>query len=119
MAAKAGLNRSILDVSPGRIRSMTKYKAVWAGGECVEVDARHTSQRCSECGKHPQDAEATEHLPHGRVTRNRFICPLCGYEAHADINAARNVLALGRHRWAASSTSAGGSLWRPPLKARP
>jgi putative transposase len=115
VAAKAGLNRAILDVSPGQIRAFTKYKAVWAGGVCVEVDARHTSQRCSDCGKHPQDDEATEHLPHGRITRDRFICRLCGYEAHADINAARNILALGRHRWAASSTTAGGSLWRPPL----
>jgi len=46
LAARAGLNRALLDVSPGQIRSLTKYKAVWAGGECVEVDARHTSQRC-------------------------------------------------------------------------
>lgn len=109
VAAKAGLNRSILDVSPGQIRSMTTYKAAWASGECVEVDARHTSQRCSECGGHPQDDETTEHLPHGRVTRDRFICPLCRYEAHADVNAARNILALGRHRWAASSETAGGA----------
>ncbi|WP_404295339.1 RNA-guided endonuclease InsQ/TnpB family protein (plasmid) [Microvirga sp. RSM25] len=109
VAAKAGLNRSILDVSPGQIRSFTKYKATWQGGECVEVIARHTSQRCSECGGHPRDDEATEHLPHGRITRDRFICPLCGYESHADINAARNILALGRHRWAASKTTAGGA----------
>ncbi|QRM35656.1 RNA-guided endonuclease TnpB family protein [Microvirga sp. VF16] len=109
VAAKAGLNRSILDVSPGQIRSMTKYKTAWSGGECVEVDARHTSQRCSECGQHPQDDASTEHLPHGRVTRDRFVCPLCGYEAHADINAARNILALGRHRWSASWTTAGGA----------
>ena len=85
------------------------YKAVWAGGVCVGVDARHTSQRCSECGQHPKDDETTEHLQHGRVTRDRFICPLCGYEAHADINAARNILSLGRHRWAASSKTAGGA----------
>jgi putative transposase len=109
VAAKAGLNRSILDVSPGQIRAMTKYKAVWAGGECVEVDARYTSQRCSECGGHPQDEGTTERLPHGRVTRDRFVCPLCGSEAHADINAARNILALGRHRWAASKMTAGGA----------
>lgn len=109
VAAKAGLNRSILDVSPGQIRSMTKYKAAWAGGECVEVDARHTSQRCSECGQHPQDDEMTEHVSHGRVTRDRFVCPLCEYEAHADINAARNIFALGRHRWAALKTTAGGA----------
>ncbi len=109
VAAKAGLNRAILDVSPGQIRSMTKYKAAWAGGECVEVDARHTSQRCSECGGHPRDDATTNHLPHGRVARDRFVCPLCGHEVHADINAARNILALGRARWAALRTTAGGA----------
>jgi len=109
VAAKAGLNRSILDVSLGQIRSMTTYKTAWAGGVCVEVDARHTSQRCSECDGHPQDSQITEHLQHGRVTRDRFVCPLCGYEAHADINAARTILALGCHRWAASTTTAGGA----------
>jgi putative transposase len=102
VAQKAGLNRSILDVSPGMIRRFTKYKAVWRGGECVEVPAGYTSQDCSECGRHPKDDESTKHLEHGRVSRDRFECPLCGYAAHADVNAARNVLALGRQHWAAS-----------------
>jgi len=102
VAQKAGLNRAILDVSPGQIRRMTKYKATWRGGMCVEVPAGYTSQYCSECGKHPKDDESTEHLEHGRVTRDRFECPLCGYTAHADVNAARNILALGRPHWAAS-----------------
>jgi putative transposase len=109
VAAKAGLNRAILDVSPGRIRSLTEYKSAWTGGACVEVEARHTSQRCSQCGRHPKDEGATKDLEHGRVTRDRFVCPLCGHEEHADINAARNILALGRHHWSAFTKTAGGA----------
>ena len=54
------------------------------------------------CRRHPKDDAATQHLPHGRIDRDHFICPLCGYAAHADINAARNILALGRQQWAAT-----------------
>ncbi|WP_048707730.1 RNA-guided endonuclease InsQ/TnpB family protein [Microvirga massiliensis] len=110
VAQKAGLNRAILDVSPGMIRRFTKYKAVWLGGECIEVPAGYTSQRCSECGKHPKDDASTKHLEHGRVSRDRFACPLCGYTAHADVNAARNILALGRQHWAAQDFADGRSV---------
>ena len=99
---KAGLNRAFLDVAPGAIRRFTKYKLGWAGGICVEVHAAYTSQTCSQCRRHPKDDAATQHLPHGRIDRDHFICPLCGYAAHADINAARNILALGRQQWAAT-----------------
>ena len=33
-------------------------------------------------------------MPHGRVSRSAFVCPLCGFACHADINAARNVQRL-------------------------
>ena len=96
VAQKAGLNRALLDVAPGLVWRSTTYKAAWAGGVCVAVDPRETSQRCSKCCKHPQDDEATKHLPHGRISRDEFVCPLCGFKCHADVNAARNIRALGR-----------------------
>jgi putative transposase len=108
---KAGLNRAILDVAPGLIKQLTMYKSVWRGGICTVVDPRYTSQTCSECKRHPKD-ETTEHLPHGRVSRDRFVCPLCGYMDHADINAAKNILALGQQHWLTQITAGG-----PPVAA--
>jgi hypothetical protein len=44
---------------------------------------RHTSQRCAECG----------HVAAGnRVTQAAFQCLACGHQAHADVNAAINLL---------------------------
>ena len=50
VAAKSGLNRSILEQTWGVIRQQLNYKAEWAGRELVVVDPRHTSQTCSACG---------------------------------------------------------------------
>jgi len=66
------------------------------GGRLVAVDPRYTSQTCSCCGRHPKDSPETAHLPHGRVSRDRFVCPLCSFACDADLNAARNILARGK-----------------------
>jgi putative transposase len=108
IAQKAGLNRSILDVAPGLIKRLTEYKVAWAGGVCVAVDPAYTSQYCSECARHPKGDAATAQLNHGRITRDDFLCPLCGFSAHADINAARNILALGRQQWMANDQNSVG-----------
>lgn len=76
---KAGLNRSLLEVSPYELRRQIEYKAAWSGAQTVAVPAFYTSQTCSQCGH-----TAAENRP----TRDRFYCVQCGYEAHADINAA-------------------------------
>lgn len=94
--AKAGLNRSILDIAPGTMRRMLEYKVKRHGGKLVAVDPRYTSQTCSRCGLHPHDHPDTAHLPHGRVSRDQFVCPLCGFACDADVNAARNILARGK-----------------------
>ncbi|MGH3234170.1 MAG: zinc ribbon domain-containing protein [Streptosporangiaceae bacterium] len=63
-----------------------RAKAESAGRVVVEVDPRHTSQRCSRCG----------HVATGnRVTQARFRCLVSGYEPHADVNAAENILRAG------------------------
>jgi putative transposase len=48
---KASLNREILDASPGMMISMLRYKAERAGGWFAVIDARNTSQDCSERGR--------------------------------------------------------------------
>jgi putative transposase len=84
--AKAGLNRSILDQGWYEFRRQLEYKQAWLGGLVVAVPPQHTSQRCSCCGYVD---------PASRRTQKRFMCTACGYEANADLNAARNILAAG------------------------
>ncbi len=86
-AAKAGLNRSIHDAGWAQLLAMIAYKAEDAGRQAIAVDARHTSQRCASCGHVAADS---------RVTQAQFCCVACGHVAHADVNAARNILRLGR-----------------------
>ena len=82
-AAKAGLNKSILDAGWGRFRSMLAYKAEEAGRHLIVVNPRHTSQRCAQCGHIDKDNR------HGTV----FRCLGCDHEDHADVNAAVNIRA--------------------------
>ena len=85
---KAGLNRSLLDVSFGQVRSLLTYKAPLHGSRLVVVDPRHTSQTCGLCG-------AVDSM--SRVTQSRFACVACGHADDADVNAAINILARGLH----------------------
>ena len=59
-----------------------EYKAVERGVRVEQVDPAKTSQRCLTCG----------HTDRGnRPTQDRFCCQQCGYENHADYNAAKNI----------------------------
>jgi putative transposase len=85
-AAKAGLNRSIQDAGWGIFLRVLSAKAESAGRQVIAVDPRHTSQRCAQCG----------HVAAGnRVTQAEFRCLACGHQAHADVNAAKNILRAG------------------------
>jgi len=90
-AAKAGLNRSIADAGWGQLLQFVAYKAEDAGREVIAVDPRHTSQRCSSCGHLDRE---------NRRTQAEFRCQACGHAAHADVNAAINILRAGRARQA-------------------
>jgi len=85
--AKSGLNKSILDQGWHEFRRQLDYKLFWRGGMLVEVNPRHTSQRCSCCGYTAKE---------NRTSQALFRCQVCGYEENADINAAKNVLTVGR-----------------------
>ena len=88
-AAKAGLNLSITDAAWGQFLSILRAKAEDAGRIWIEVDPRHTSDRCEACG----------HAARGnRVTQAVFTCRRCGHRAHADEHAARNILRAGLAR---------------------
>ena len=85
--AKSGLSRSISDAGWGRFISILCAKAEEAGRAWIEVDPRHTSDRCEKCG----DA-----VPENRVTQVEFRCAACGHgPIQADEHAARNLLGAG------------------------
>lgn len=87
VAQKAGLNRAILDVSPGETRLQFEYKMRRKGGAVIVVPPHRTSQRCSVCG----------HTEAGnRPGRDTFLCLSCGHAACADANASSNIYYLGR-----------------------
>jgi putative transposase len=84
--AKTGLSRSISDAGWGGFVSILRTKAEEAGRAWIEIDPRHTSDRCEACGH----AE-----PGNRVTQAEFRCQACGLVAQADEHAARNILRAG------------------------
>jgi putative transposase len=99
---KTGLNRSILDVGMGMLRSAIEYKLAEANGIFVEIPTVKVkpSQTCPNCGhQHKKDLSEREHL-----------CSKCGYQADRDVAAAQVMLswALGTSvlsRGETSSTS--------------
>jgi putative transposase len=102
--AKAGLNRRILDNAPAERRRQLAYKAPRFGSELRLVPPVGTSQRCSACGVRDPESRPG----YGRV----FACIACGYQAHADRNAGRNIEAVAAG-WAVDSTRS------HPMVARP
>ncbi|WP_189236874.1 RNA-guided endonuclease InsQ/TnpB family protein, partial [Planomonospora parontospora] len=86
VAAKSGLNRSILDAGWGVFLTVLAYKAESAGRELIAVNPADTSRTCSRCGHVAKE---------NRLTQAAFACTACGHEAHADVNAAVNILRAG------------------------
>jgi putative transposase len=84
--AKAGLNKAILDQGWFEFRRQLGYKLAWRGGRLVAVPPQNTSRTCPCCGHVSAD---------NRRTQARFTCVECGYENHADVVGAINILARG------------------------
>ena len=94
-AAKARLNRRILDAAPGLFLRTLAYKLAAKGRELVRVNPAYTSQDCSHCG--------------GRTDcgfLETYTCAACGLVMDRDVNAAKNILARAL---SASGVSAGWS----------
>lgn len=94
VAQKAGLNRSILDKGWYRFESLLSYKLQERGGTLVKVSPAFTSQTCAECGYISKE---------NRESQAVFECQSCGHTAHADLNAARNILRAGTRPQSAPS----------------
>jgi putative transposase len=80
---KAELNRSILNQGWFGFETILSYKLEERGGTLVRIDPAYTSQTCSACGH----VEARN-----RESQAVFRCVECGHQAHADHNAAINIL---------------------------
>ena len=95
-AAKTGLNKSINDAGWGVFLDVLRAKAESAGRVVVEVNPRHTSTACAQCG----------HVAAGsRTSQAEFRCLSCGHQAHADVNAAINILRAGLARQEAQNAA--------------
>ena len=79
------LAKSISDAAWNQLAQYIQYKAEEAGRECVLVDPRNTSKRCSRCGI------LVEKYLSVRVHK----CPVCNLVIDRDENSAINILALG------------------------
>ena len=105
--AKSGLNKSILDQGWGELCRQLEYKLTWLGGSLLKVNPRYTSQKCHDCG-HTEKAN--------RASQSVFQCQSCGHKAHADINAARNILAAGHAVLACGERALAYSMKQEPLE---
>ena len=86
-SAKSGLNRAILSKGWYRFEAALKSASRYSGTQVVTAPAAYTSQRCSACG----------HVdPKSRESQAVFRCTHGSRPAeHADVNAAKNILAAG------------------------
>lgn len=86
VAAKRGLNRSILRQGWGRFHHMLHYKASETGSRIGFVDPRYTSQTCPQC---------THCSKENRKSQASFHCVQCGFSENADLVASMNIFSLG------------------------
>jgi putative transposase len=85
--ARSHLAKSTHDAGWASFLNILSYKAEEAGARVVAVDPWNTTQACSSCGAMPEAKRTLSDRMH--------VCP-CGYVADRDVNAARNILSLGR-----------------------
>ncbi len=99
------LAKSISDAGWGRFVRMLCYKEEESGGRVVLVNPYGTSQRCSGCGEKVVKS----------LSDRVHECPYCGLVLDRDLNAARNILEIGRGPPDSKSVERLTSTW--PLEA--
>ena len=79
------LAKHIQDHAWGKLIQFTQSKAAKAGKVVELVDARYTSQKCSQCGI----------MVPKTLAERIHACPNCGLEMDRDLNASLNIRTLG------------------------
>lgn len=92
--AKTNMAKSVLDAGWGQLKTMLSYKCDHAGIVFKVVSEAYTTQTCSCCGA------ISDNSPKGRAGLGirEWTCSGCGVLHERDVNAARNILALGYER---------------------
>ncbi|MNN08256.1 putative transposase [compost metagenome] len=81
------LSKAIADASWGEFVRQLEYKGEWAGRSVVAIDQFFpSSKRCSGCGYT---------MPKMALNVRSWICPECGANHDRDVNAAKNIKAVG------------------------
>ncbi|WP_144572652.1 RNA-guided endonuclease InsQ/TnpB family protein, partial [Azomonas agilis] len=88
------LAKSVLDAGWGLLKTMLEYKCAGAGIVFKAVNEAYTTQTCSNCGALPDSR------PKGiaGLGIREWTCSACGVRHDRDINAAKNMLAVGHGR---------------------
>jgi len=81
------LAKAISDVGMGELARQIEYKAAWNGVEVIKANRWFPSSKtCSRCGCIKDDLTLADRV---------FVCGDCGFVIDRDLNAARNLAALG------------------------
>lgn len=93
---KTKMAKSTLDAGWSSLKTMLEYKCHQAGVVFLEVNEAYTTQTCSRCRLIPASS------PKGRagLGMRGWTCCHCGATHDRDVNAAKNILALGHERLA-------------------
>ncbi len=94
--SKTSMAKSVLDAGWGLLKTMLEYKSDHANVVYAEINEAYTTQTCSYCGA------ISANSPKGRagLRIREWTCVECSSTHDRDINAARNILALGHERLA-------------------
>ena len=92
---KTKMAKSVLDAGWGLLRTLLEYNCAHAGIIYQSINEAYTTQSCSCCGSRHSS-------PKGRTGLGirEWTCHECGTHHERDINAAKNILALGHERLA-------------------
>ena len=93
---KTKMAKSTLDAGWSSLKTMLEYKSHQAGIVFEEVNEAYTTQTCSCCG------HIGHNSPRGRAGLGirEWVCDACNTVHDRDVNAAKNILALGHERLA-------------------
>jgi IS605 OrfB family transposase len=95
--------KTVYDTGWAMLKQFLSYKSAGAGIVFQEVNEAYTTQTCSCCGA------ISANSPKGRAGLGiRVWTCECGVTHHRDINAARNILALGHERLAGGIAASSG-----------
>ncbi len=93
---KGKLAKSVYDAGWFELKRQLEYKCKNAGCRFEIVNEKYTTQTCSCCG------QIDSNSPKGRAGLGirEWTCAKCGTQYDRDINASKNILAVGLDRLA-------------------